>query len=65
MIKYKPSEVAAGAFLLAQHILSPAKKWNSTLTHYTGFTRSQALVPAKAIAQVQRTKREREKERDC
>lgn len=52
MMKYKPSELAAGAFLVAQHVLMPEKKWNSTLTHYTGYTRDMALVPAQAICEV-------------
>ncbi|XP_063680931.1 G2/mitotic-specific cyclin-B-like [Bolinopsis microptera] len=52
MLKFKPSELAAGAFLVAQHVLMPDKKWNSTLTHYTGYTRDMALVPAKAICEL-------------
>lgn len=52
MLQFRPSEIAAGAFLIAQHVLMPDRKWGSTLTHYTGHTRTQALVPAKAIADV-------------
>ena len=52
MLKFKPSELAAGAFLVAQHVLMPDKHWNSTLTHYTGYSRDMALVPAKAICEV-------------
>ena len=52
MLKYKPSELAAGAFLAAQHVLMPDRKWGSTLTHYTGYSRDMALVPAKAISEV-------------
>ena len=52
MLRFKPSELAAGAFLVAQHVLMPDKKWSSTLTHYTGYSRDMALVPAKAICEV-------------
>jgi len=52
MLKFKPSEIAAGAFLISLHVLSPEKTWNSTLTHYTGYTKAKALVPAKAIAEL-------------
>jgi len=52
MLKFKPSEIAAGAFLIALHVLSPEKTWSSTLTHYTGYTKAKALVPAKAIAEL-------------
>lgn len=52
MLKFKPSELAAGAFLVAQHVLMPDKHWNSTLTHYTGYSRDMALVPAKAICEL-------------
>jgi len=52
MLKFKPSVLAAGAFLVAQHVLMPDKKWSSTLTHYTGYTREMALIPAKAICEL-------------
>ncbi|KAL5260301.1 hypothetical protein ACHWQZ_G010431 [Mnemiopsis leidyi] len=52
MLRFKPSELAAGAFLVAQHVLMPDKKWSSTLTHYTGYTRDMALLPAKAICEL-------------
>lgn len=52
MLRFKPSEIAAGAFLVAQHVLLPKKQWGSTLTHYTGYSREAALVPAKAISEL-------------
>ena len=54
MLRFKPSELAAGAFLVAQHVLIPDDTWGRTLTHYSGFTREAALVSAKAISEVSR-----------
>ena len=52
MLKFPPSELAAGAFLVAQHVLMPDKRWGTTLSHYSGYSRQQALVSAKCIAEV-------------
>eukprot|EP00727_Mastigamoeba_balamuthi_P005259 m51a1_g14731 putative cyclin b (401) ;mRNA; r:231110-232735 len=49
MLKYLPSQIAAGAVYLARRILNKPPYWNATLEHYTKYSEAQAVTYARDL----------------
>lgn len=55
LLAFRPSMIAAASVLLARHICGDTPDWDTTLTHYTGYTRTDLLGCAQALQSAYRT----------
>ena len=49
LLRYLPSQLAAGAILIARRAAGRNRPWSPTLLHYTGYTEEEILPVASAI----------------
>ena len=49
LLRYRPSQLAAGAILIARQAVGRKRLWSPTLLHYTGYTEEEIRPVARAI----------------